>query len=95
MAKLYSGETFVFDTDILSGLLNKVWLEVMYFLCRRGQQNVRTMTEETFQLAVDSTGKTYIYQKVDELDKNHCDLTTGAVSQGRMYEIKGLFIYAV
>ena len=92
MAKLYSNETFVFNTNTPQGLLKKVWFEVMYFLCRRGQENLRAMSKETFQLAVDSTGKRYIYQKVDELDKNHRDLTTGAVSQGRMYELKGLFV---
>jgi hypothetical protein len=39
-----------------------------------------------FQLAVDSAGKRYIFQKVGELDKTHCDLTSSAVSQGRIYE---------
>lgn len=95
MEKLYSGDTFVFDTDTPNGLLNKVWFEIMYFLCRRGQENLRTMTKETFALAVDSTGKQYIFQKVDELDKNHRDLNTGAVSQGRMYEQQGMYILCV
>jgi hypothetical protein len=49
------------------------------------------MTKETFELAVDSAGKRYIFQNVGELDKNHRDLTTGAVSQGRMYEQPGMF----
>ena len=82
MAKLYSGDTIVFDIHAPNGLLNKVWFEVMYFLCRKGQENLRTMTKETFELAVDSAGKRYIFQKVGERDKNHRDLTTGAVSQG-------------
>ncbi|CAB3980028.1 hypothetical protein AC249_AIPGENE19185 [Paramuricea clavata] len=47
------------------------------------------MTKETFELAVNSAGKQYIFQNVGELDKNDCDLTTGAVSQGRMYEQPG------
>ena len=90
MAKLYSGNTFVFDIHTPNGLLNKVWFEILYYLCRRGQENLRTMTKETFQLAIDSTGNRYIFQKVDEMDKNHRDLNAGAVSQGRMYEQKGM-----
>ncbi len=62
MPKLYSGDTVVFYTDTPNGLLNKVWFEVMYFLCRRGQENLRAMTKETFELSTDSTGKRYIYQ---------------------------------
>ena len=91
MAKFYSGETIVFDINAPNGLLNKVWFEVMYFLCRRGQENLRAMTKETFELAVDSAGKRYIFQKVGELHKNHRDLTTSSVSQGRMYEQPGMF----
>lgn len=53
------------------------------------------MTKETFAIAVDSTGKQYILQKVDELDKNHRDLNTGAVSQGRMYEQQAMYILCV
>jgi hypothetical protein len=90
MTKLYSGDTVVFYTDTPNGLLNKVWFEVMYFLCRRGQENLRAMTKETFELSTDSTGKRYIYQKQDELNKNHRDTTIGAVTQGRMYELQGM-----
>jgi hypothetical protein len=72
--------------DIPNGLLNKVWFEVMYFLCRRGQENLREM----FELSTDSTGKRYIFQKTSELDKNHRDTTTGTVTQGRMYELQGM-----
>ena len=90
MTKLYSGDTVVFYTDTPNGLLNKVWFEVMYFLCRRGKENLRAMTKETFELSTDSTGKRYIYQKQEELDKNHRDTTTAAVTQGRMYELQGM-----
>ena len=44
MTKLYSGDTVVFYTDTPNGLLNKVWFEVMYFLCRRGQENLRAIS---------------------------------------------------
>ena len=87
MPKLYSGETIVFDDKAPNGLLNKVWFEIMYYLCRTGQENLRSVTKETFEVAVDSTGKRYVYQKIDKLD--HRDLTTGAATQGRMYEQPG------
>ena len=44
------------------------------------------MTKSTFDTSTDSTGRRYVYQKVDELDKKHRDLTTGHVTQGRMYK---------
>ena len=45
MAKLYSGETHVFDVEAPCCLLNKVWFEVMFYLCRRGQENLRSLTK--------------------------------------------------
>ena len=33
MTKLYSGDTFVFDIDTPNGLLNKVWFEILLYLC--------------------------------------------------------------
>ena len=64
MAKLYRGEAIVFDDKAPNGLLNKVWFELMYYLCRRGQENLISMTKKTFEVAVDSTGKRYVYQKI-------------------------------
>ena len=86
MAKLYSGKIIVFEVKAPSPLLNKVWFEIMYYLCRRGQENLRSMKNETFEVAVDSTWKRYVRQKIDELDNNDSYLTTGAATQGRMYE---------
>ena len=92
MTKLYSGETHIFDVETPCGLLNKIWFEVIYYLCRRGQKNLRAMTKSTFDPSTDSTGKRYVYQKVDELNQNHRDLTT-AVTQGRMYELPGNVVH--
>ena len=50
------------------------------------------MTKSTFDTSTDSTGKRYVYQKVDELNQNHRDLTT-AVTQGRMYELPGNVVH--
>jgi hypothetical protein len=52
------------------------------------------MTTETFDISTaDSSGKRYIHQKKDELDKNHRDTSTGAVTQGRMYELPAIYLY--
>jgi hypothetical protein len=59
----------------------------------RGQENLRAMTTETFDISTDSSGKRYIHQKKDELDKNHRDTSTGAVTQGKMYELPGIYLY--
>lgn len=37
----------------------------------------------------DGTGRTYIAQIKDELDKNHNELTDDCVGQGALYEIEG------
>ena len=63
----------------------------MFYLCRRGRENLRTMTRDTFALGTDGTGRKYIYQRVDELDKNHIHTTSpdDTVGEGRIYEFPG------
>ena len=62
---------------------------IIYFTGRRGQENLRSMTKDHFQIAVDSDGKEYIYQAIDELNKNHSEDDTGPTTQARMYCIPG------
>ena len=83
--------SFATNPDTPVGLQQKVWFDIMYFLCRRGRENLRTMTKHTFKCAVDSSGREYVYQSIDELDKNHrVDSNPDAqVTDGRMYEVKG------
>lgn len=87
LKKLYSGNTPVFDTATPYGLQKKVWFEIMLYLCRRGRENIRSMTKDTFRIGKDDTGRQYVYQFIDELDKNHRADTGGSVTEGRMYEI--------
>ena len=89
--KLYSGDSPVFDINTPCGLQFKVWFEIMLFLCRRGQENLRSMTKDTFRLKTDASGHKYVYQYRDELDKNHRANTSplDSVTEGRMYEKKG------
>ena len=63
---------------------------IIYYLCRRGRENLRKMTVNTFAIANDpDTKKEYIYQKVDEADKNHNQNDTNKANQGRIYEVPG------
>ena len=44
--KLY--HSIAFDTESPIGLQNKVWFELMFFFCRRGQENIRDLTRDSF-----------------------------------------------
>ena len=54
-----------------TGLQHETWFDIMYFLCKRGRENLSTKTKDTFKVATDSHGREYVYQHRDELDKNH------------------------
>lgn len=81
--KLY-GDLIAFNIDTPSGLQNKVFFELMFYVCRRGQENLRTMKKDTFEIKTDSTGLKYLQQSISEIDKNHRD--GSASGEGRMYE---------
>ena len=42
---------------------------IMYFFCRRGQENLYTMTKDHFELYVQPDGTEVVVQKLDEMDK--------------------------
>ena len=54
-----------------TGLQHKTWCDIMHLLCRRGRENLRTITKDTFKVETDSHGREFVYQHKDELDKNH------------------------
>ena len=62
--------------------------DIVFFLVRRSRENIREHTKSTFAVAVDSHSRKYVYQKVDELDKNHRadDSPYDTSCDGRMYE---------
>jgi hypothetical protein len=62
---IYCSKTM--STKTPTGLQHKTWFDMMYFLCRRGRENLRTMTKDTFKVATDSHGRKYVYQHKDEL----------------------------
>jgi hypothetical protein len=89
LKKLYTSLTLSPDTS--EGLLHKCWFDVMFFLCRRGRENLREMKKDTFKFAKDSIERMYLYQARDELDNNHCVHTDphDSNTEARMYEIPG------
>ena len=72
------------------GLLQIVVFHIIYYLCRRGRENLRNMQKSTFAIGVDADGRRYIYQKTDEADKNHGANDTSIANQGRIYERLGM-----
>ena len=71
-------------------LLQMVVFNILYYLCRRGRENLRNMTKSTFAIAIDpKNGKKFIYQAQDEADKNHGPNDTSIANQGRIYERPG------
>ena len=66
-----------------------VMFYVIYFFCRRGQENLHDMTTTTYGIKTDEKGRKYVYQLTDEIDKNHTADDENATNQGRMYETPG------
>ena len=60
-----------FDIGTPSGLQEKVWVDIILYLIRRGRENLRQMSKNTFSISCDATGKRFVYQTSSELDKNH------------------------
>ena len=85
--KLYSG----FDISTPSGLLEKVWFDLVLQLCRRGRENLRQMTKSTFAVSRDAAGRRFIYEVEDEADKNHSssDNNFDTIGEGYLYEVSG------
>ena len=86
LTKLYSS----FDINTPTGLLEIVWFNIMYFLCRRGRQNLRKMTKYSHAVSTDATGRRYIHKTngKGEADKNHNenDDTNDTTGEGVIYE---------
>ena len=57
--RLY-GHPHAFSIEKPCGLQNKVMLELMYYTCRRGRENVHKMTKSTFVLEKVDQGREYV-----------------------------------
>ena len=65
-----------------------VWFSIMFHRICRGRENLRLHKRQSFSVSVDGTGRKYVYQHLDELDKNHRqnDDPFDSSAYGRMYE---------
>ena len=62
---------------------------VIYFFCCRGRENLYNMKLDTFAIGCDPDGRQFLYQAIDELDKNHRSDDQDEANQGRIYERPG------
>ena len=63
---------------------------IIFYLCRRGRENLRVMKKTTFMVGFDEAcGRKYVFQAQDELDKNHQEKENEIANQGRIYELPG------
>jgi hypothetical protein len=56
-----------------TGLLNRVQMNIRLYFCRRANENMYSMTKDTFKIKTYPNGKKYICKELDELTKNHRD----------------------
>ena len=63
--------------------------DVMFFLCRRGRENLRAMNKTTVAIRKDAQGREYVYQATDELNKNHREGTDSSITEAHMYAVEG------
>lgn len=70
-------------------LIEMAIFSIIYYMCRRGRQNLRTMTKDTFWIDFDPTGRKFIYQAIKEHDKNHRTDDLSPNNQARIYEQPG------
>ena len=62
---------------------------IIYYCGRRGRENLRQMTKETFAVETDHDGREYIIQVVKECDKNHREDDLKESNEARIYANPG------
>lgn len=70
LTKMYS--SMYMSPNTPTGLANKCQFDIRLYFCRRGVENMQTMSKDTFVVKLDeATGSRYVVKKNDELSKNH------------------------
>ena len=70
-------------------LQHAVQFFIMYFFCRRGEENLFEMTKDHFKIVTEYDGTQYVIQNIDEQDKNHGVKDTEMANQGKMFADPG------
>ena len=69
LKKLY--QSMYMDPSTPFGLANRVQMNIRLYFCRRANENMESMTKDTFVVkSYPDTGRKYIIKKTDELTKN-------------------------
>ena len=81
--------TGVIGTHNPQALQYLAWLNIALHFGRRGQENYREMSLDTFKVQVDPSGRRFLEQIQSEVTKNHKGDKIGNsyIPQGRMYEV--------
>ena len=66
--KLY--ECGLFNTNSPSTLQNKVFFEIILYLCRRGRQNLRQLKKDDFVIKLNAQGQKYVVKSGDATSVN-------------------------
>ena len=66
LQKLYNSSFFDQKTRRLA---EQVWFEIILHFCRKVRENLCELKKESFNIAVDTAGRRYVHQVVDELTK--------------------------
>ena len=86
----YFSQNYQYEKELDPRKLQQcVMFYIMFFFCRRGQENLHDMMINTYNITKDDKGRKYLYQEIDEIDKNHTADDSNPTNQGRMYENKG------
>ena len=84
LTKLYNN--IYMDPSTPTGLANRVQMNARLYFCRRANENMESMTKDTFVIRIYSvTGRRYVMKKVDELTKNRREMDRENIS-GHMPE---------
>ena len=62
LVKLYDVTNVALSPNTHTCLLSKTWFDVMMYPCRRGRENLREMTRDTFLFQVVGSGRRYVMQ---------------------------------
>ena len=63
---------------------------IIYYLWRRGHENLQRMKVMTFGMATDPDNNLqFIFQRKEEANKNHSGVDTNFTNQDRIYKVPG------
>jgi hypothetical protein len=74
LTKLYNN--IYMDPSTPTGLANRVQMNARLYFCRRANENMESMTKDTFVIRIYSvTGRRYVMKKVDEFYRSFLEPT--------------------